>query len=99
MEETLKARRGGGAKKGPAVDGRWRNRHKGDQQSCKKIKQQDKNYGEITSKYRAKRTARQKNYRETKAKQGKANTNKENSWRDARARAGQKSLKEVAVEA
>jgi hypothetical protein len=81
------------------VDRGRRNKRIGDRQSCRKIKQQAKNYREITSKYKAKGVARQKNYRKTKAKQGKANVNKENKRRDARAQASRKSLKEVAVEA
>jgi hypothetical protein len=52
MEGVLKACHGGDTKKGPAMDGGRQNRHKGDRQSCRKIKQQAKNYREITSKYK-----------------------------------------------
>jgi hypothetical protein len=54
------------------MDGGRCNRRRGDRQSCQKIKQQAKNYREITSKYRTnkeKGIVRQKNYKETKAKQ------------------------------
>jgi hypothetical protein len=52
MDKVLKAHRDRGAKKGPTVDGGQQNRHKGDRQSCRKIKQQAKNYKKITSKYK-----------------------------------------------
>jgi hypothetical protein len=48
----LKACRSGGVKKGSAVDGGQRNRRGGDQQNCRKIKQQAKNYKKRTSKYK-----------------------------------------------
>jgi hypothetical protein len=71
------------------MDGGRRPRHRGDRQSCRKIKQQAKNYREITSKYKInteqKDWQEKKNYVEIKAKHGKANTNKENNRRYAQA--------------
>jgi hypothetical protein len=35
LKDALEVRRGGGAKKGPTVDGEWQNRFREDRQNCK----------------------------------------------------------------
>jgi hypothetical protein len=71
MEGALKARRGGGTKKGPTMDGGWRNRCRGDRQSCRKIKQQAKNYREIKAKQGKTNTNNENNRRDARARTGR----------------------------
>jgi hypothetical protein len=85
MEGALKARHGGGAKKGLAwtEDGDLDIEEIG--KVAEKLNKQAKNYREITSKYKINTEQKdwqdKKNYVEIKAKHGKANTNKENNRR------------------